>query len=793
MAQKIFTDKQREIIARKLGYDGPMSEFDKFVRSDPAMEQKVRQLAVKLVANGGFIKKYAAGGLTLNVGNLNAIDAMYENILGRQADPGGKQYYESQLASGRSLADIQKEVSASPEGKAVAATREAQAKAATVRLPEAPSLPAPVSSPPPAAYTPPPPVAPVQKVEKIGSAKADQLLTKPEDITAETVKASTAGEAEVATAPTAATAPTIEAVKAKEAVDTVIAGNNAIQGTLSSEALATAAEVKPEETALKDLEAAKLANPQEVVGVPERTLQAGELVSGPSVNMATVDATLNKAEAATAALKPEMTVSGQLDKLLADFDAQNPPIWAASSMRNATSVLISRGMGASSLAGQAVIQATLEAALPIAVQDAQTIATLELQNLSNRQQMAVLTATQRATFLGQEFDQAFQTKVLNAAKIADIANINFTAEQTIALENAKLAQTVDLANLSNEQALVMARAAQIANLESANLDNRQKAALQNAQAFLQLDLTNLNNEQQTALFNAEKSIQAIFTDAAAQNAAKQFNAASEMQVQQFYDSLSAQVSQFNAAQKNSMTQFNVNQENAVAQFNAAQTNSMEQFNQQNRLIVDQSNAEWRRQIALVDTGAINSANQFDATSSLQTTLAQYNNMWQSMRDQMEYSFKTSEGALDRQNTLAIATLQKQASIEAAKFQLEAAKYEALGKLSASVFSGSGADIISSVAGGASKIVDFLTGFGKDDFGTGSISADIISDLGIKEGDLYGDLGIDETDIDSGQGGFDYLGNPIKDYTAADIGDAYWGGSDQLYYTHLIGLHNEQIR
>ena len=62
MANKTFTEKQREIIARKLGYDGPMSQFDKFVRSSPAMEQKVKQLAVKLVARGGFIKKFAKGG-----------------------------------------------------------------------------------------------------------------------------------------------------------------------------------------------------------------------------------------------------------------------------------------------------------------------------------------------------------------------------------------------------------------------------------------------------------------------------------------------------------------------------------------------------------------------------------------------------------------------------------------------------------------------------------------------------------------------------------------------------------
>ena len=89
-----------------------------------------------------------------------------------------------------------------------------------------------------------------------------------------------------------------------------------------------------------------------------------------------------------------------------------------------------RGLGASSIAGQALIQAAMESALPIAQADARTVATFEAQNLSNRQQRAMLGAQQRAQFIGQEFDQEFQARVQNSARIADIANRNFTAEQT---------------------------------------------------------------------------------------------------------------------------------------------------------------------------------------------------------------------------------------------------------------------------------------------------------------------------------------------------------------------------
>ncbi len=99
---------------------------------------------------------------------------------------------------------------------------------------------------------------------------------------------------------------------------------------------------------------------------------------------------------------------------MSDFDDGQTPAWAAGSMRAATQKLAQRGLGASSMAGQAIIQATMESALPIAMADAQTQAQFESMNLSNRQQRAMLAAEQRAKFMGQEFDQEFQTRVINA-------------------------------------------------------------------------------------------------------------------------------------------------------------------------------------------------------------------------------------------------------------------------------------------------------------------------------------------------------------------------------------------
>jgi hypothetical protein len=126
--------------------------------------------------------------------------------------------------------------------------------------------------------------------------------------------------------------------------------------------------------------------------------------------------TLNKYKLLRATASEQATVAGQLATLTANFDATNPPAWAAGALRGVQAMMQQRGIGASSMAGQAMVQAALESALPIANADAQTVRTFELQNLSNRQQRAMLAAQQRATFIGQEFDQDFQARVQNSAK-----------------------------------------------------------------------------------------------------------------------------------------------------------------------------------------------------------------------------------------------------------------------------------------------------------------------------------------------------------------------------------------
>ena len=480
-----------------------------------------------------------------------------------------------------------------------------------------------------------------------------------------------------AVAPTQVTSTQMQAAQATPAVQTAIQTNQAAQADVSDPRAQVLA-AQQTASSVSNLEAAQgtatlMDNPV------QRKIQSGELIDGVA-DAQTAASFTEQVQAATATPSEKATVQGQLASLTANFDATNPPAWAAGALRGVQAVMQQRGLGASSMAGQAMIQAALESALPIAQADAQVTAQFEAQNLSNRQQRAMLAAQQRATFIGQEFDQAFQARVQNASRIGDIANMNFTAEQQVALENSRVANTMNLNNLSNRQAMVVAEASALANMDLSNLSNAQQAAVQNASNFLQLDMANLSNEQQTALFNAQAINQSLLTDQAATNAARQFNATSQNQVDQFMSTLANQVSQFNATQSNAQNQFNAGELNTLSRFNAEVANQRDQFNATNQLAIAQNNAVWRREIATADTAAINRANELNAKAVLDVSTQQYDNLWTFYADSMEWAWKSAENEQDRIKELAVANISADARTEAQRLANSASGASAIGSL-----------------------------------------------------------------------------------------------------------------
>jgi len=466
--------------------------------------------------------------------------------------------------------------------------------------------------------------------------------------------------ATTADTPTKTGVPQVTAQAAYSDIQNAVSGMTPAQLTELSQTISAA---QQEGTSVSDLDAAT-GQSVDVTGQPTRTEQTGEMITGTGVDQAQVGQAFGTGEVQAASVQDE------LSSLMQQFDGGQTPAWAAGSMRAATATMSARGLGASSLAGQAIVQAAMEAALPIAQIDA-----------SNKQQVALFKAEQRAKFLQIDFDQSFQAKVLNAAKVAEIANMNFTAQQQIALENSKAANTMALQNLTNDQALVMSEAAALSQIDISNLNNRQQSAVQNAQNFLQVDMSNLNNAQQTSLFKQQSLVNTLLSDNAAANAAQQFNASSQAQTDQFFANLSSSINQFNAAQINAMKQYNADEVNSMLEFNSTIQNQRELFNAQNYLVVAQANAQWRQNLSTINTAAANESNMEYATTTNALTIKSLDEIWQRERDLMDYAFTQSENVADRALRILLADKQMESVIA----QLDSQEDTALGELLTKVF------------------------------------------------------------------------------------------------------------
>jgi hypothetical protein len=497
--------------------------------------------------------------------------------------------------------------------------------------------------------------------------------------------------ATVAATPVAQEAVQIEdPTLTQEAIDEAAKVDEQV-GILDAQSQVEAQTMDASDLAALDVEAAQIADEDktQVEAVDPRVEQEGEMIGKYDADASTAAEFAEEVEAAQGEVSTLSTVKGQLAELQREFDNDEIPIWAAGAYRQATQEMASRGLSSSSIAGQAIVHALMEASIPIAAADAKVYQEMDLANLSNRQQRAILAAQQRATFIGQEFDQAFQMRVTNAAKVSDIANMNFTAEQQVALENARLTQTVNLANLSNRQAKIMADAAAMSQLDMINLNNRQQAAVQNAQAFLQVDMTNLAFEQQSAMFEAQSRVQSLFTDAAAENAAKNINAQSANDMNKFFAGIINNTDIQNAASINGMNQFNTNAINSIAQFNSQMINQREMWNAENARIIAESNANWRRAVTTTNNATQNAVNQMNAQNSLGLQTQAYSNLWQRDRDIMNMTYQTQQMIEQQAHEIVIA-----------KMGQAAAKSEAGGLLTGAIINGI-FDNYTSIFGGGS--------------------------------------------------------------------------------------------
>ena len=368
-----------------------------------------------------------------------------------------------------------------------------------------------------------------------------------------------------------------------------------------------------------------------------------------------------------AGLPEEALVSTQLNGLLEGMENGEIPPWASPAVAAVEQMLAARGLSASSVGRDALFNAIIQSAMPIAQSNAQAL------QQSVAQQRDIEARADEANAQRQQ-----QVALDRANKVFNMNMAQFNADQQTELSNSKFMQTVSLTNASNDQQAAVQNAvlASQRNIAEANL--QQQAEIANAQNFLKIDLANLNNEQQANVLEAQLSQQRILSNQAAVNASKQFNATNEQQMNQFTMNLAAQTEQFNKSQLNAMEQFNATQANAAAardanravdvqkfnnqlaaqidQFNSNQDFARNQWNAQNRAVVEQSNTQWRRQVNTANTAMQNQINAQNAQNAFAMTQTAQSFLWQELRDQADYDFRSSENERNRISALVNTAL-----------------------------------------------------------------------------------------------------------------------------------------
>jgi len=415
-----------------------------------------------------------------------------------------------------------------------------------------------------------------------------------------------------------------KAVKAKIAEANVPDNIVAAQTKVQPEEIPDAAQIKESEMAQ-----AKIITDEG--GLDERMVAA-------KLEKFTVDSE-TLALAAQGDVDAQSTVQGQLSSLMKDFD-DGTPAWAAGAMRAANAAMAARGMGGSTMAASAILQAAMESALPIAQQDAQTFATMNMQNLNNRQQVSLSNAAAQQGLALQNLNNEQQAALQNSTNSFSLQSQNLSNVQQTTLANAQIRASLQGQNLSNRQQANIVEAARYAEVSNINLNNKQQGILQDNSNAMQIEVANLNAKQQAYIVNAqlEAALQgkqidnkqqaaiqnaSVFADAnnltfTAQESAKIHNS-ELMKTIGLAELNSAQAATLqNAATVASMDMANLSNEQQAKVINAQSFLAMDMANLNNDQQAVLFKAQAMQQALLSDASADNAAKQFNASSENQT-------------------------------------------------------------------------------------------------------------------------------------------------------------------------------
>jgi hypothetical protein len=277
-----------------------------------------------------------------------------------------------------------------------------------------------------------------------------------------------------------------------------------------------------------------------------------EVTAAVSQDPASVEAQIDSGEdpkttAAVAALPVEALVSTQMEGLLAGMEEGVTPAWARPAVAAIEAQMAQRGLSASSVGRDALFNAIIQSALPIAQSNAQALQARAQQNLSNEQQANLSSAqntmqvrmqnlANRQTAASQTADMAQQIKVQQG-----------TFEQQAVMTTAQQAQETNLANAQIAQQRAQQVSSQQQQAAIAQLSTNAQLDLANLQALNAAGSQNLSAEQQSKLQSYNAQVAKIMRQADLKQDMEKANLSSSLQVEM------QRVSELNAAAKDTMT------------------------------------------------------------------------------------------------------------------------------------------------------------------------------------------------------------------------------------------------
>ena len=278
----------------------------------------------------------------------------------------------------------------------------------------------------------------------------------------------------------------------------------------------------------------------------------------------------------------EATVAGQLAGLQSDVSAGlqpggTMPIWARTAADLVESKMAQRGMGQSSMYAEAMAEGIMRGALPIAQADAQVYKDKIFQNLSNRQQAAILNAQNYMTM--------------------DMANLS--NNQQASLTNIQLKQQSLLTDQAANNAALQFNAANVQQQEQFFDSLKSGIEIQNAQ-----------RSDAIAQFNAAEGNKISAMNVGNNIAVNEANANRTQAIEQFNSQLQDSRDKFNVENQRVIDQSNAQWRRTINTANTAAVNAANQTNAANALALSNYGMsalwqEWRDEADWVNTASEN--------------------------------------------------------------------------------------------------------------------------------------------------------------------------------------------